>query len=235
MKELELRNKLLKTMKEISCRMTGIILLNYYDCLGTDNNYCLSMMIEAYQTMDVFCHAMQETYLPQAGLLLRQLLEQVAISFILVQHPETLPKYKEHCKLRLEWSSLKKGEQIVKIAEKFGVPDNPIALSYLDYGWIGFNNIKKCNEDEMLKYAGFDDILPWRKMYLDKLAHTSFTSINLLGETKNFPIIKNFMEISCKLFDYLCVAFHNLTKFDFIIDNNRLFETFRNLYINYKI
>lgn len=235
MEQLELRKELLKTMNHISYQMRDIILLNYYDKLGNDNKYCLSMMIEAYQTMDVFCYAMQHASLTQAGLLLRQLLEQVAISFILVQHPETLPKYIEHFKLRLEWASLRKGEQIDKIAEKYGVPNGPIALAYLDYGWIGFDNVKRCNEDEMLKYAGFDDILPWRKMYLDKLAHTSFTSNNLLGETNDFPISKNFLEIACKLFDYLCVAFHNLTNFSFIFDNKNLFDEFRKLYDSYHI
>lgn len=235
MEQTELRQELIKTMNEISSKMRDHILLDYFDKLGDDKKYVLSMMIEAYQTVDVFCYAMQNTSLTQAGLLLRQLLEQVAISYILVEHPETLLKFIEHYKLRKEWINLKKGEQIEKISEKYGVPDKPIALAYLDYGWIGFDDIKKCNEDEMLIYAGFKDILPWRKMYLDKLAHTSFTSTDLLGEQNDFPITRNFLEIACKLFDYLCVAFHNLTKFSFIFDNNNLFASFRLLYSDFNI
>lgn len=235
MEQILIRKELLKDMNQISHGMREEILFNHYDKLGNENKYCLSMFIEAYQTVDAFCYAMQNVSLVQAGMLLRQLLEQVAISYILVQHPNLLPKYIEHYRFRKELVDLKKGKQIDKIAEKYNVPHKPIALAYLDYGWIGFNDIEKCNEDEMLKYAGFDDILPWRKLYLDKLAHSSFTSNDLLGETQSFPIINNFMEIACKLFDYLCVAFHNLTNFQFIYDNDNLFERFRAQYKEFKI
>ena len=214
--------------------MRDIIYLDYLDKLGSDKKYVLLMMNEAFQTVVVFCYAIQNIYVTQAGLLLRQLLEQVAISYILVAHEETLPKFIEHYKLRIEWADLKKGEQINKIAGRFNIPDNPTALAYLDYGWINFDHHKKYNEDEMLIYAGFEDILSWRKKYLDKLAHTSFTSSNLRGQGNDYyPILNNFMEIAAKLFDHLCVAFHNLTGFDFIFDGEKLFEIFRTLYSNY--
>lgn len=230
MEKTETIRELLKTMDQISTQMRDIIYFKYFDKLGNDKKYILSMMNDAFQTTSVFCYATQHVYLTQAGLLLRQLLEQVAISYILVVHLELLPKYVEHSKSRIEWSEYKKGEQINMIAEKYGVPNNSTALAYLDYGWINFDDKKKCGEDGMLEYAGFDDILSWRKKYLDKLAHTSFTSTNLVGPDGDYPIIYNFMQIVTKLFDHLCVAFHNLTGFDFIFDNERLFDTFRNLY-----
>ena len=137
MEQNELRVELLKTMNQISCQMRDIILLNYFDKLGNDKRYCLSMMIDAYQTMDVFCYAMQHINLAQAGFLLRQLLEQVTISYILVDSPEALSKYIEHFKLRFEWSKLKKGEQRAKIAEKFRVPKNhPNTLFRLWLAWV---------------------------------------------------------------------------------------------------
>ena len=63
MEQTELRQELIKTMNEISSKMRDHILLNYFDKLGDDKKYVLSMMIEAYQTVDVFCYAMQNTSL----------------------------------------------------------------------------------------------------------------------------------------------------------------------------
>ena len=234
MADTEIKRELLKTINQISLTMKDLIFNECFDKYGPEQKYCFAMFNEAFQTFDVFCYAMQHIALGQAGLLLRQVLEQTAIAFILVQHPETLSKFVEHYKLRKEWVNFKKGEQIKKISERFNVPNNPTALAYLDYGWIGFDDLKKCTEDEMLRYAGFEDILSWRKVYLDKLAHTSFTTIDLAGESYDFPIMNNFIEIACKVFDYLCCAFHNLTKFDFIFDDEKLFNKFRELYSSYK-
>ena len=235
MEQKEIKKELLNVMNQISERMNEIIFLNYFDKLGNDKKYILSMMNDAFLTTKVFCYAMQNVCVVQAGLLLRQLLEQVSILYILVAHPETLPKYIEHSKLKREWIDLKKGKQIDLIAERFGVPNKPSALAYLDYGWIGFKDEKQCNEDGMLLFAGFDDILSWRKMFLDKLAHSSFTAVNFLGENKDFPITNNFVEIAAKLFDYLCVAFHNLTKFDFVFDGFDLHKSFIELYSSYHL
>ena len=234
MEEFEQAALLLSLIDQISSKMRDIILLNYYDKLDSENKHCLAMMAEAYSTATVFCYAIKTVSLTQAGLLLRQFLEQTAIAYILVKYPETLSKYVEHYKMRNQMVGTKKCEQYKMIKEKYGVP-NDTALSYLDYGWIGFDSPYKCNEEEMLKFAEFSDIIVWKKMYLDKMAHASFTSSDFLGETKDFPVIKNFTEIACKLFDYLCVAFHNLTNFNFIFDNRNLFAEFRNLYSNYKL
>lgn len=234
MADIEIKREILKTINQISSSMKSIILNNYFDKYGPEQKYCLAMFNEAFQTFDVFCYAMKEVALTQSGLLLRQCLEQTAIAFILVQHPETLAKFVEHYKLRKEWVNLKKGEQIDKISERFNVPNNSSALAYLDYGWIGFDDLKKCKEDEMLMYAGFKDILSWRKIFLDKFAHASFTTIDLAGDSYDFPIMNNFIEIGCKLFDYLCCAFHKLTEFDFIFDDESLFAKFRGLYSSYK-
>lgn len=233
MEQIEIRTELLKTIDEISQEMREIIFLKYFDKLGNDKKYILSMMNEAFQTSIVFCHAVQRVCIAQAGILLRQLLEQSAISFILVSHPETLPKFIEHYKTRIEWIDLKRDEVADKISEKYDV-SRIKALAYLDYGWIGLNK-NKCSEDEMLKFVGFNDILNWKKKYLDKLAHSSYTSTNFLGKDGDFPILNNFIEIACKLFDYLCCAFHNLTGFAFVFNGEELFSKFRSLYSNYKI
>lgn len=228
--QIEQRIQLLNSMNQISEKMTEIILIRYYDKLGIDNKYIISMMMDAYQTTMVFSYAMTNAFVSQAGILLRQLLEQTSISYILVTHPETLSKYIEHFKFRTKIKDFMKWQQIDMIAKEYNVHKST-ALSFLDYGWI---DIKDCGENEMLAYAGFNDILSWKKQWLDKLAHSSFTNINLAGVDLDFPILNNFMEIAAKLFDYLCVAFHNLTGFDFVIDNKDLFKCFRNSYSEFK-
>ena len=234
MEFLELRRELLKSMNQIAIEMEEIILFDYFDKLGNDKKRLLSIMQDAYKTLDLFCIALQKGAIIQAGLLLRQFLEQVAISFALAQHQDLIPKYNEHCKFRIETANLKKGEQIAEASKKYGIPENRDALAFIDYGWIPFDNPKNCGEDGMLKYVGFDDIITWRKLYLDKLAHTSYTSNDLLGETHDFPIVNNFVQIAGKLFDHLCVAFHNLTKYAFVIDGKDMFNNvFRPLYSSY--
>lgn len=230
------RKELLKSINVISNNMRDVILHDYYDYLGVDNKYLLSMFCDAYDGFNVFCFALREAAVSQAGLLLRQLLEQTAICYILVSHEELRTKYVEHYKLRIELANLNKAKQIKEISNRYGVPNNPNALSFMDYGWLGFENHNNCNEDGMLEYAGLGDVIPWRKKYLDKLAHTSFLTTSLMGEEGDFPIVNNFIEIAGKLFDYLCVAFHNLTKFNFVFGGVDLFnDLFRMLYQKYKI
>ena len=234
MEFIELRKELLKSMNQIAIEMEDIILLRYFDKLGNDKKRLLSIMQDAYKTLDLFCIAIQKGAIVQAGLLLRQFLEQVAISFVLVQHQDLISKYNEHCKFRLETANLKKHEQIKEASKRFGVPENRDALTFIDYGWIPFDNTKDCNEDGMLRYAGFDDIIVWRKLYLDKTAHMSYTSNDFLGDTHDFPILNNFMQIAGKLFDHLCVAFHNLSKFAFAFYGEDLFNgVFRPAYSSF--
>ena len=228
MNKNELIRELLKNMDQISRHMREIIYLNYFDKLGNENKYLLSMMSDAFRTVKILCFVIQDIAITQAGTLLRQFLEQVAISYILVEHHDLLPKYVEHYKLRDELVNYT-GEERMRIAsEKLSVSPR-CALAYLDYGWIGLS-ANASNETNMLKFAGFEDIIVWKKRYLDKMAHSSFVSINLAGPDNDYPILTNFMEIAAKLFDYLCVAFHNLTHFGFVFDGEKLFEKFRDSY-----
>ena len=224
----DLIRELLKNMDQISQQMRDIIYLNYFDKLGNENKYLLSMMADAFQTAKILCYALQDVAVIQSGLLLRHFLEQVAISYILVKHHDLLPKYVEHYKLRNELKNHSSKEKIKIISEKFSVPPR-CSLAYLDYGWTGLS-ANASDETNMLKFAEFADILIWKKKYLDKMAHSSFVSTGLVGPDNDYPILTNFMEIAAKLFDYLCVAFHNLTYFDFVFGGEKLFDKFRDSY-----
>lgn len=222
----ELLRDTMISMDEISVRMTEIIYKRYFDKLGNGNKYILSICDDAFKNVNIFCYAIQQVAITQAGTILRQLLEQVAIAHILVVNKELIPTFVEHYKFRTEIADLNKAKQIDAIAEKYGVRKDSTALAYLDYGWIK----KDCKEDGMLSFAGFNDIIPWRKKWLDKVTHASFTSMNLIGPNYDYPIVENFVQIASKLFDHLCVAFHNLTTFTFIFDGEDFLNKFRDNY-----
>ena len=230
----EIKRELLKTMDSIATEMPDIILLNYYDKMVNKNKYVLSMFLDAYKTVDVMCYAYKNICISQTAMLLRQLLIQTTITTILTNHPELIDDYIKHYKFRIETEQLKKHEQIDAIAKEFGVKADKFALSYLDYGWIPFDVSNNCSEDGMIKYAGFEDILSWKKQYLDKFSHASYTSNDTIGKSGDFPILNNFMDIAAKLFDNLCVSFHNFTKFAFKFNGEDLFNnSFRPLYTEF--
>lgn len=224
--------KLLEVMDDISSRISDEIWLKHYDNFDTHLKYLLVMFDDAYRSVMVFCYSVSKVALSQAGDLLRKLIEQVAIINVLTESPDKLPKFVEHYKLRKELWDKSKHEQINIISERYGVQNDPRALTYLDYGWVN----SRCNETQLLLEAGFQEFIPWKKMFLDKFVHSSFSSIDLIGEKGNFPIIGNFMEIGCKCFDYLCCHFHKLTNCDFVFDGKGLFqEVFRPLYQTFKV
>ncbi len=231
-----LRRELLHSMHEIASQMSKVILVDYYDKLDKEDRYILAMFEDAYRSVIMFCLAIQNVAISQAGVLLRQLLEQTAICYILVTHSELKSDYVDHYKTRLRLADLNKAKQIKELAKIYNIPENPTALTFMDYGWIKFESPKECNEEGMLKYAGFNDIISWKKQYLDKLAHSSFVSIGFVSEDNSFPIVNSFIEIAGKLFDYLCVAFHNLTNFNFKFSGVDLFNSqFREFYKNYHL
>lgn len=224
--DTDLFRDILASMHSISHEMTEIVYLRYFDKLGNESKYILSVMLDAYKSVEVFCLAMQEIALVQAGALLRQLTEQVAISSILVERQELLPAYIDHHKFRAAIMNLEKEEQKRRISENYGVSMRE-AFSFLDYGWIE----KGYNEKKMLMFASFDGIVGWKQAYLDKMVHCTITSTSLVGPNQDYPITKAFVQIASKLFDHLCVAFHNLTNFAFVFDGEDRFNgVFRELY-----
>lgn len=227
----ENRRELLKSMNQIAVEMPKIIYNDYFDKLGNEIKYPLAIFVDAFNSVDVFCYSMQHVSLTQAAAVLRLLLEQTTILRILAEHPDFLPKFVEHYKFRKEINNLSRNKQIDAISEKYNIPKNSRALTYLDYGWIDYGGDIRYCEDAMIIYAGLGDINSWRKKFLNKLTHASFTTTDLFGETGDFPIANNFIEIAAKLFEHLCVSFHKMTNFDFVFNDSDLFHNdFRKKY-----
>ena len=217
------RNALLESMHLISSQMRDVIFLNFFDIF---DKHILSMFNDAFSSVDLFCVAIGRVYVTQAGLLLRKLLEEVSIATILVNKPNLLPLYKEHYEFKVKISNLTINEQKTKTIEKFKISPKKANNNFLDYGWIEPN----CDENKMIEIAGLQDIIAWKTLYLNKFAHSSITSISTIGDG-TFPILNEFVLICSKLFDHLCVVFHNFTGFNFVFNGQDLFhDSFRENY-----
>ena len=230
MERLEHIKKLLEVMDNISSSMSKIIYLNYFDKADSNTKYLLAMYDDTFKTTSIACYSTSLIALTQAGDMIRKLIEQTAIVTFLTDHREKLPKFVEHYKLRKEIWNKAKWEQIKIITKKYNLKNEREALTYLDYGWVK----EDCNETGLIKEAGFGDLLSWKKVFLDKFVHSSYTTVDLTGEKYDYPIIKHLVEIMAKCFDYVCCSFHHLTNFNFVIDGEDMFQkVFRPLYESY--
>lgn len=235
--DTELHRELLKVMDDISFRMPEEIFTNQFDKRGTEGKYLLSLFEDAFKTVETFCEGMKIAAITQCGMLLRLLLEQVSIIAVTYNNAEILARYVRHFKYRLDISDLPKGKQFDAINKEFSLgEDYKKPLAYLDYGWLGNGIMNERNmEDALIIRAGNKDCLAWKKKYLDKLAHQSFTYTNNADTETGSTLTHPFMDIACKLFYNLCCFYHTYTAFDFIWENESKFQgIFRPLYIKFK-
>lgn len=234
--------ELLSCRVNISIEMNEVILLKYFDKLGINNKYLLSLFNESYKSAFIVCEAIKNGCVSQAAVVLRLLLESSSIIRVLIDYPDLLEKYVKHFKIRLDISHTPNKERSV-LENSFPNVESNKRLSYMDYGWFesklepkiknGKLDIPKPSETELIRLAKFDDIIEWKKLYLDKISHQSFMMENMINSNGEIPILTSFLEILCKLFDCLCCDFHQLTNFDFVFDGLNVFQDkFRNLYKN---
>ncbi|MDD6801638.1 MAG: hypothetical protein PUE65_03650 [Mollicutes bacterium] len=235
--DTELHRELLKAMDDISFRMPEEIFTNQFDKRGTEGKYLLSLFEDAFKTVETFCEGMKIAAITQCGMLLRLLLEQVSIIAVTYNDAETLARYVRHFKYRLEISDMPKGKQFNAIKKEFSLGDDyKKPLAFLDYGWLGEGIMNEHNmEDALIIRAKNEDFLTWKKKYLDKLAHQSFTYANTADTETGSTLARPFMDIACKLFDKLCCFYHAYTGFTFNWDNESKFQgIFRPLYVSLK-
>lgn len=219
---------LLICMSDISQRMNEEIYLHEFDHLGPQNKYILSLFDEAFRSIDLFCDGMSMGILIQNGMILRLLIEQASIIKCLCREPKLLPAFIHHHKFRKSIYMLSKSKQIAAIKKEFNLgKDEKAPFQFLDYGWLGDEAIKAKNkEDYLISRAGYRDCLAWKKMYLDKFAHQSFTFVDFVDDERREELQRAFMEISCKMFDEICCLFHSLTGFEFVWDGISKFQDY---------
>jgi len=236
MNQFEHATRLFIAMRDIAWRMPDEIYLNHWDQKPIERRYVLATFADAYKTIELFCEGMKTAAIIQCGMLLRLLLEQTAIVGTLVSHPELLPNYIKHFKLRLSINGLSKTEQIKRIKKEFSFDEKKISpLQFLDYGWLGNGIEKEPNkQNALIKRAGFNDCISWKKQILDKFAHQSMNFVNVADKDNGSKLTIPFAEISGKLTDHLSCAFHAFTGFEFVWDKVNLFQDiFRPLFASF--
>lgn len=234
---MELYRELLKAMDDVSFRMPEEIYRNQFDNHGIEGKYLLSLFQDAFKTVETFCEGMKIVAITQCGMLLRLLLEQVSIVAVIYSDPEMLARYVKHFKFRIDISDMPKGKQFNAIKKEFSLGDDyKKPLAFLDYGWLGNGIMDERNmEDTLIIRAGNSDCLDWKKKYLDKLAHQSFTYANTTDIETGSTMARPFMDIACKLFFNLCCFYHAYTGFEFVWDNESKFqEIFLPLYRRFR-
>lgn len=234
--------ELLGCMANISIEMSEVILLNYFDKLGVNKKYLLCLFNESYKSVFIVCEAIKHGCISQAATVLRLLLESTSLIRVLINYPDLLEKYIKHFIIRIDISHAPDKERTI-LEESFPNVKSNKRLSYMDYGWFeskleprienGQLITPKASEIELIKLAGFNDLVEWKRQYLDKISHQSFMMENMLDSNGEYPLLIRFIEIMCKLFDYLCCDFHQLTNFDFVFNGISMFQgNFRKLYEN---
>lgn len=219
--------ELLETMRSISEYMPLYIYENWFNKIGKKEDYLLCLFSESFRSTLCICNMLDSVFVCQTSVIIRLLLESVGIINILSNHPELLEGYKKHVEIRLKIADLDKKEKIDYLQKEFPDVQKGKLLSYMDYGWIEpIIDVDKNSicEKTMLELANLSDVISWKEVLFDKLAHQSFTLENLVNKNGDIPAMSYILEILCKLFDYLCCNFYKLTKFEFIINGQDLFQ-----------
>lgn len=228
--KIEQYRSLLKSIDDIAFRMPDLIYLNYFDT----SKYLYSAYSEAFKLLESFCEVIKICGIGQSASLLRMAIEFASIAEVLNKYPEVNETYIDHYNFRYSISNLRSSEQRDKICEKYKHLNikSRDALNFIDYGWLSsLTNDKNCGQHELVRLAGFEDIIPW----IDKLnsfIHGTYVFANLADpEGVNSIKMSHFLiDIAAKLLDHLCVSFHNKTNFDFVFDGEKKFDLFRMYY-----
>lgn len=225
--------QLLIAMDDICWRMPDEIYLKEWGRLASKNKYLPALFADAFKSVELFCEGMKIVAITQCGMILRLLIEQTAIIKCLCSEQELSADYVHHYDFRKSINGLSKSKQITAIKEEFGFEqESPTLLQFLDYGWLGNEAMRARNkEDYLIERAGYSDCLAWKKMFLDKFAHQSFTFADVADKEKGSTLVEPFMQIACKMFDELCCLYHSRTSFNFEWDGESKFQSvFRPIY-----
>lgn len=226
-------------MDDISFRMPEKIYSEDWGKVNKEQCYLLALFADAFKTIEFFCQGMKIGAIPQCGMVLRLSLEQTAIIKVLSGEGELLSRFIKHYAFRKRINQLSRTKQASAIREEFGLNDKGVnPLQFLDYGWLGEKAMKaNSKENYLIERAGLKDFIAWKKQFLDKFAHQSFTFVDIADAStdEGTRLTKHFLDMSCKLFDELCCAYHDLTGFDFVWDGQSKFQSiFRPIYQAFK-
>jgi hypothetical protein len=222
--------QLLSDMAAMASEMAPVI-FRYFDGPNPKKHYVYSHVLDAYKGIELTPYLLSNFFIPQACANCRQVLENTALSIVLLKHPEVLSRYVSYVKEKrlLQGKSRHQRLEALKIffaAKK--LPEGKL-LEYLDYGWLDEIDNKDIGIEKLIKTAGLGDLLKWRGFF-SQVIHLDVTSVDvtLSGSGLLTEQIIYFLAIC---FDGLSVAFHNDTSFEFVFNHQDLWTPFRQHYL----
>lgn len=160
--------KLISEIWPVSEKMSIEILKLLNAGEANDKTFCY-LASEGYKTIELICYGLKTLSLPQACILLRQLLENVSLLKVLQTNPEVKKDFLNHYQLKQSIHDLSPQEKRNSIVEKSkdSGANTKNTFNYLDYGWLEkLSNSKNNNVKTIIKLAGYEEILGWRESCL---------------------------------------------------------------------
>lgn len=230
---MEKHNQLREIMCNISSRMYEIILKKYFD----QNKRLFNLYYEAFKDIEMFSLLFQQVAFSQSAAVLRMMIETISTIKVLEKYPNLQETYNEFVKFRFDIRNFPTNEQRLKIMTKYKDEYKHLkydsALKFIDYGWLTkIEGVRDCGFKTLCRVANFSDIYQYID-FLNGFVHGTITTMNILAkyDEGGFDLFANRLtEIAGKLFDEVCVTFHNRTNFDFKFDKDINFDKFRELY-----
>ena len=165
----------------------------------------------------------------QAGAVLRNALEQVAVLKLLNKKPELVSEYIKFSNLRL--GMLREDAGVKQQANELFQKRKSEKCSftyYLDFGWLEKLGETDVSIYRIMKLAGLEDFVEWKK-FCNNFVHNTLSIIfyDQAGIQHN---VESFIYISGILFDILMTDFHKLTGFEFCMDDVNYARAFKELF-----
>lgn len=225
-KIMEYEAKFILTVTELSQSYCDKILLEMDKHTDIPHSV-FAFAFESLKGMELFCEAIKIGAYSQSATLLRQLTEQVAILYVLSNHPECYESFKTYKSLQL--GILKKEHEAKQKADElFNQKCQTKSLkrqglhTFLEFGWL-----LECSDsfgpNQLYKVAGIEDIGEWRETF-NSYVHSK---IFCLQAADNFSlVVGDLIYICASLFDYFMIGYHNISGFNFVISGKHYRDEF---------
>lgn len=241
-----MKNFLIKIYQFINCFTEKHMNQIYLDINKYNNipKKAFFIALEINNGLKMFCLGVNFEAVSQSLIILRQLTEQVCFLNIISNHNECFEAVELFSKLKLDSlrydlnsdinikKKYKESKDLISqmysdVKKKFPKTKKLTVKDFLDYGWM-LEITDECGVEKLYGIANFKEIKKWRT-YLNSLVHNTFSFYqNDSNEQQRLIIEATYFVMS--LLDVYMYSYHNLTDYEFIIDNNNFRDNFISLY-----
>lgn len=205
-------------------------ILSYLEKEQDKKKSCLyDMFFENFKNVESVLMNIDIMAYSQAGAVLRNALEQVAILRLVSLRPQLVSEYSKFLNLRL--GILKEDEESKRVANDLFARRKSEKSSFtyfMDFGWLESIGETDISIYKIMKLAGLKDFIEWKK-FCNNFVHNTLSIIRYDSAGKQHNV-ESFIYISGILFDILMTDFHKLTGFNFVIDGTNYARIFKDLF-----